>query len=457
LIFVGVYGILNTQMITDLLQIITDRRNVKVLCLIIVFLAFLLPQNSYSQTKIKVLTLQGDIINPVTADYIEKGLEIAERQDCLLIIRIDTPGGLLKSTEKIVKLILNSPVPVISYVYPKGARAASAGVFIGYASNILAMSPSTHIGAAHPVVGMGSWGKLDQETRDKILNDTLAWAKNISQVRNRPFIFIKDAIEKSISITEEEALIKGVSDLTADNLDELLKGIDGLEVQTSKGKITISTKDAVIEEIGFTKREQFLNILIEPNIAYLLLTLGFLGLIFEVTHPGFGFPGIAGIICILLSFYALSVLPVNYAGLALIILGIIFFVVEALTPTFGMFTLGGVISFFLGSIMLFNQPQFIKVSLKIILPLVITLAGFSLFILSKAIATMRQKPRTGKESLIGEKAFALTNIKADKPGQVSLHGEIWKAQAQQEIKKGETVIVTDINGLIVTVQRKGGK
>jgi len=429
----------------------------KKILLIIVFLAFLLPQTTYCQTKIKVLTIQGDIINPVTADYIEKGLKVAERTNSLLIIKMDTPGGLLKSTEKIVKLILNSPVPVISYIYPKGGRAASAGVFIGYASHILAMSPSTHIGAAHPVIGMGSWGKLDEETQKKILNDTLAWAKNIAQIRNRPFIFIKDAIEKSISITDQEALKRKVSNLTADSLDELIKGIDGLAVETTRGKIKISTEKILIEEIGFTKREQFLNIIIEPNIAYLLLTLGFLGLIFEVTHPGFGFPGIAGIICLLLSFYAFSILPVNYAGVALIVLGIIFFIVEALTPTFGMFTLGGVIAFFLGSIMLFNQPQFIKVSLKLILPLVIMLAGFSLFILSKAIATMRQRPKVGKESLIGLEAIALTNIKANKKGQVSFHGEIWKARACEDIKKDETVIVTGIKGLIVEVKKKGGE
>jgi len=432
-------------------------KRIKIYCFLLFstfFLTFFTSSPAYPQTKIKVVTIQEHIINPVTADYIKKGLESAQKDKAILIIVIDTPGGLLKSTEKIVKLILNSPTPVITYVSPKGARAASAGVFISYASHVLAMSPSTHIGAAHPVVGMGSWGNLDEETKKKILNDTLAWAKNISQTRKRPFSFIKDSIEKSISLTEEEALKKGVSDLTATDLDELIEKLNGMTIETTTGETKLSTHEPLIEEIRLSKRERLLNTLIDPNIAYLLLTLGFLGLIFEVTHPGFGFPGIAGLICIILSFYALSVLPVNYAGLVLLILGVIFFVVEAFTPTFGLFTLGGIISFFLGSVMLFNQPESIKVSFKFILPLVITLAGFSLFILTKAIASMRQKPKVGKEALIGKEATVLTNIKANKKGMVFVNGERWTAKAQQPIAKGEEVIITKVTGLMLQVKKK---
>ncbi len=422
-------------------------------------LAFLLlvPSLSYCQTRIKVLAIQENIINPVTAGRIEKGLKEAEEDNSILVITLDTPGGLLKSTERIVKLILNSPIPVITYVYPKGARAASAGTFIGYASHILVMSPSTHIGAAHPVIGGGSWGNLDEEVQKKIINDTLAWAKNISQARNRPFTFIKDAIEKSISITEKQALKKGVCDLIAVDLSELIRKIDGLTVHTSKGKIKLSTKESFVEKIPLTNREKFLDAIIDPNIAYLLLTLGFLGLIFEVTHPGFGFPGIAGIISLTLSFYAFSILPVNYAGLTLVILGIIFFIVEAFTPAFGLFTLGGAAAFFLGSTMLFNQPQFIKVSFKFILPLVLALAGISLFILSKVIATLRLKPKVGREALIGQEATALTNIKTNKKGKVFLAGGIWIAEADEKIDKGQIVIITKTSGLTLHVERKKEK
>ena len=414
----------------------------------------MLPSLSYCQTTIKVLAIQENIINPVTADRIEKALKEIEGTDTILILKIDTPGGLLRSTERIVKLLLNSPKPIITYIYPKGARAASAGTFIGYASHILAMSPSTHIGAAHPVIGGGSWGNIDKEMQKKIMNDTMAWAENISQTRKRPFKFLKDAIEESISITEVQALKKGVSDLTAVDLDELLRKIDGLTVETTKGKIKLSTKDSQVEEIPLTSREKFLDTIIDPNIAYLLLTLGFLGLIFEVTHPGFGFPGIAGVICLILSFYALSVLPVNYAGLTLVILGIIFFIAEAFTPTFGLFTLGGVAAFFLGSVMLFNQPQFVKVSYRFILPLVLALAGLSLFILGKVIATLRLKPRVGQEALIGQEATVLTSIRAKKSGKVFLEGGIWIAQADEKINKGQVVIVTKASGLRLHVRLK---
>ena len=420
---------------------------------IILFIS-LVPCQSYPQTKIKLLTIREKIINPVTADYIERGLKSAEKDKSPLIILLDTPGGLLKSTEKIVKLILNSSVPVITYVYPKGARAASAGVFIGYASHILAMTPATHIGAAHPVIGGGHWGALDEETQKKIISDTLAWAKNISQARGRPFSFIKDAIEESISITEKKALKKNVCDLIAEDVDELIKKIDGLTARTSQGDMKISTKNYLIDEIHFTQREQILDVLIDPNIAYLLLTLGFLGLIFEVTHPGFGFPGIFGITCLILSFYAFSILPVNYAGLILIILGLIFFITEAFTPTFGMFTLGGVISFTFGSIMLFQQQEFIKVSFKLILPLAISFSALSLFILSKAIQTLRQKPKVGKESLIGQEAIVLLPIELNKKGKVSLRGEIWNAEAKEEINKGQIVVVRNVQGLKLEVERK---
>ena len=421
---------------------------------LIILALLLLPSLSYCKAPIKVLTIQENIINPVTADRIEKTLREITGTDTVLILKIDTPGGLLKSTERIVKLLLNSSNPIITYVHPKGARAASAGTFIGYASHILAMSPSTHIGAAHPVIGGGSWGNIDEEMQKKIMNDSLAWAKNISQTRKRPFKFLKDAIEESISITEVQALKKGVSDLTAVDVDELLRKIDGLTVETMKGKIKLSTKDSQVEEIPLTSREKFLDTIIDPNIAYLLLTLGFLGLIFEVTHPGFGFPGIAGVICLIFSFYALSILPVNYAGLTLVIFGIIFFIVEAFTPTFGLFTLGGVAAFFLGSVMLFNQPQFIKVSYKFILPLVLALAGLSLFILGKVIATLRLKPRVGQEALIGQEATALTNIRAKKSGKVFLEGGIWIAQADEKISKGQVVIVTKASGLKLQVRLK---
>jgi membrane-bound serine protease (ClpP class) len=414
---------------------------------------FFLPLTVFAQ-NIKVISIQDHIIGPVTANYIQRGLEIAEKEEAILIIQLDTPGGLLKSTQEIVKLLLNSPIPVVTYITPRGAKAASAGVFISYASHLLAMSPSTHLGSAHPIIGGGSWGKLPQEVKEKVLNDTLAWAENIASQRNRPVSFIRDAIKKSKSITEKEALRLKVCDLVAQDLEDLVKKIDGKVIKIEDKRSTLSTKKAQMAFINLSPQERFLNTIIEPNIAYLLLTLGFLGLVFEVTHPGFGFPGVAGLISLILSFYALSILPVNYAGIAFIVLGIIFFIVEAFTPTFGMFTLGGIISLFLGSVMMFNQPQLIKVSYKFFLPVIAFFSLLSLFLLGKVIASQREKPKTGPESLLGRVGRALTDI--EKEGKVLIHSEVWDAVASEIIKKDDEIIVEKIDGLKLYVKRKEG-
>lgn len=419
----------------------------------IFLLSFFLP--SLEASDIKVITIDNHIISPVTVEYITKGLKEAEKDKAILIIKLDTPGGLLSSTQEIVKLLLNSPVTTITYITPSSAKAASAGVFISYASHLLAMSPATHIGSAHPIIGGGSWGELSPEVKKKILNDTLAWAENIAQQRGRPVKFIKDAVKESISITEKEALKRKVCDLIAADFEDLLKKIDNKIISTDAGEIKISTQNSKITYINLTKRGEFLNALINPNIAYLLLTLGFLGLIFEVTHPGFGFPGIAGLICLILSFYALSILPVNYAGVAFIILGIIFFVVEAFTPTFGMFTLGGIISLTLGSVMLFNQPGIIKVSFMTILPVVLFFSVLSLFFIAKTVAAVRRKSTTGADGLLGKTGIARTDIL--NTGKVFIHGEIWDAASGGKIQKGDEVIVEKVSGLKLIVKKKEEK
>lgn len=419
--------------------------------LFLFFLFFSFSIFLYSQ-DIKVIKIEDYIIGPPTYEYIKRALKLAEKENSILIIQLDTPGGLLQSTQKIVKLLLNTSIPVVTYIVPQGAKAASAGVFISYASHILAMAPSTHLGSAHPIIGKGSWGQLDEKLKEKIMQDILAWAENIAEARNRPKKFIKEAIEKSISITEKEAIKKNVCDLIANDLEELIKKLDGRKVKIKGGEITLSTKDSKVEFIDISFSEKFLNALINPNIAYLLLTLGFLGLIFEVTHPGFGFPGIAGLICLILSFYALSILPVNYAGVVLIILGIIFFIVEAFTPTFGMFTLGGLVCLFLGTIMMFNQPQLVKVSYKYFLPVIIFFAFLSLFLLGKVVAAYRRKPSTGMEGLIGKEAEALTDI--EKQGKIRIFSEIWDAVSREKIKKGERVVIEKVEGLRLWVKRR---
>ena len=408
--------------------------------------------SSLISNGVKILSVKDYIINPLTYEYIRRGLKKAEGENAVFILKLDTPGGLLKSTQGIVKLFLNASVPIITYITPKGARAASAGVFISYASNIIAMSPSTHIGAAHPVIGGGSWGNLSKEVKEKILNDTLAWAKTIAEERGRPLNFIQDAVKKSISITAKEALNKKICNLIADDLNDLLNKINGKTVTTKKGEITIKIKKPDIENVPLTLREEILNTLINPNIAYLLFTLGFLGLIIEITHPGLGLPGIAGTICLLLAFYAFSILPLNYAGLSLIILGIIFLIIESFTPTFGMFTLGGIIALFFGSLMLFNQPLSIRVSFKVFVPVIVSISAILLFVAGKAISAQRRKSRVGKEGLMGKEGVAL--IAVHKKGKVRVHGEIWNALSKEHINKNDKIIVEGISGLILHVTKK---
>lgn len=419
----------------------------RVLFFFLFFPLFLHAQN------INILTIDDHIISPVTEEYIRRGLDISEKENSILLIRLDTPGGLLKSTQHIVKLLLNAPVPVITYIAPAGAKAASAGVFISYASNILAMSPSTHIGSAHPVIGMGSWGNLPEEVKNKVLNDTLAWAENIAMQRKRPLDFITQAVKESISITEQEALNRKVCDIVAVDQSALIAALNGKEVMVLGEPRVLATERSEIKIIPQTRKERFFNALIEPNIAYLLLTLGFLALIFEVTHPGFGFPGIAGLICLILAFYALSILPVNYAGIALIVLGISFFIAEAFTPTFGMFTAGGITALVLGTLMMYNQPDLINVSYRIFLPLVIFFGLLSSFLLAKVITAQRQKAKTGAESLINAYGIATSDI--NPRGKVLIHSELWNAFSPKPVKKGEKIIVEKIEGLTLYVKKEG--
>lgn len=420
----------------------------KIFLVVVLFILTIFP----GFTKdIRVLDIEDQIINPVIEEYIESNLkEAVNSGEAALLIRINTPGGLLKPTQAIVKNILNSEIPIIVYVWPKGARAASAGTFIGYAASVFAMGPSTHIGAAHPVSGGGSWGKIPEVMQKKLMNDTLAWAKNIAQARKRPYQPLKQMIEESESFTEKEALQKKVINLIAEDAESLLEEVNQRGLLGKN--ISLSEKKAKLKFVPMTKRQNFLNALLSPNLVYLLFTLGFLGLIFEVTHPGFGFPGIAGLICLITSLYAFSALPVNYTGLALIALGIIFLIVEAFTPTFGLFAGAGLISFVLGSLFMFRGPAEFKVPLSLVVPLAILIGLWNVFVVGKIIQARIRKPQVGQEGLTGETGKAYTKI--SKKGKVFIHGEIWNAQSSQKIKKGEDVEVVAVDGLKLTVKKR---
>ena len=317
-------------------------------CIFLV-LTFFIPPLLFAQKKVISLQIDGSI-NPASAAFIHSGIEKADKENATcLIIHLNTPGGLLKSTRVIVSDILESPVPVVVYVSPGGAHAGSAGVFITLAAHIAAMAPGTNIGAAHPV---DMQGQQDTVMNEKMTNDAAAFIRSIAEKRNRSVQWAEEAVRKSISITEKEALEKNVIDLVAINTPELLSLIDGKKILTTAGTMTINTRDANIERLEMGGFEKFLDVISDPNIAYVLLLLGLYGLVFELYSPGAIAPGIIGVICLTLAFYSMNTLPVNYAGLALIIFAIILFVLEIKIASHGVLTIGAIISLSIGSMML---------------------------------------------------------------------------------------------------------
>ena len=400
--------------------------------------------------EVIVITVDG-VINPVSAEYIGKSIKKAnEKKAEALIIELDTPGGLDTSMRIIVKDIIGSEVPVVVYVSPSGSRAASAGVFITLAAHIAAMAPGTNIGAAHPV-GIGE--KMDKVMAEKATNDAAAYIKSLAARTGRNAKWAEDAVRKSISATEEEALKEKVIDLVSKDLNSLLSDIDSRKVRTIMGEKVLMTAKAnvVREETGI--RHKILNLISDPNIAYILMLLGFYGLFFELTNPGALFPGVMGGICLILAFYAFQTLPVNYAGLLLIILAIILFVLEVKIVSHGVLTIGGIIAMIIGSLMLFeSSAPFMKLSLYIILPAVIITALFFTVTFGLAFKAYKRRPVTGSEGLIGAKGIANTDITKDE-GMVLLHGERWAAYSDEPIGKGENIIVETVSGLKVKVRR----
>ncbi|KUK85824.1 MAG: Membrane-bound serine protease [candidate division TA06 bacterium 34_109] len=429
------------------------KKNIFIVFLILSFIIFSTSINfAQPSSVIYLLNIEG-AINPITAQYIVDGIEEAEdKQAECVIIQMDTPGGLDDSMRNIIKKMLNSRVPVVIYVAPQGARAASAGAFITIAANIAAMAPGTNIGAAHPVA-MGE-GQIDEETKAKIVNDAAAYIKSIANSRNRNEDMAEKFVRDSLSITEQEALENNIIEFIAGSVDELIFMIDGVKVSTSEGDRKLNTSGKEIIEYKMSVKDLFLHSLTNPNIAYILLFLGIYGILGEFSNPGALFPGIFGSICLILAFVAFQMIAINFAGFVLIALGIIFFIFEIYTPTFGLLTAGGIISLTLGSFMLTKDlAPFLKISTGIILTMVLATAAFFIFALTKGIKIQRKKPIFGKESMIGMIGTARTNLNPD--GQVFLHGEIWQATTSDEkpVKKGEQVIVEALDGLRLIVKK----
>jgi len=403
--------------------------------------------------SIHILHVEGTIV-PVMADYIERGIEKAEDENALAcIIELDTPGGLLDSTEEIVQTIMNADVPVIVYVNPKGAWAASAGTFITLSAHIAVMTPGTTIGAAHPVSGSGE--EIPEDQMKKIVEFSAKWMMAIAQERGRNIEEAELAVTESKSFTDVDALEANIIDLRANTLDELIALIDGWEVTLANGlEVTIDTSSYAITRNDMSLIEGFLHAISDPNIAYILLSLGSIGIIAEIYSPGTFFPGIIGAISLLLAFYSLGVLDANLGGILLIILAFGLFIGEVLTSTFGIFTAGGITALVLGSLILFPETgALFQVNPWLIAAVAIIVAVVFAFVITRIVRTHRRQAYTGREELAGKTALAKTALEPE--GIVLFKGERWTAVVEKgKVKAGEEVTITRVDGLKLYVTRK---
>jgi membrane-bound serine protease (ClpP class) len=402
-----------------------------------------------------------NVINPVAASYIHKNIQKAQETNVeVVILKLDTPGGLMTSMRAIIKDIMNSEVPVAVYVSPRGAQCASAGVFITISAHIAAMSPGTNIGSAHPVnLGGGLFGEKPDSANteammEKVTNDAVAFIRSLAKERGRNEIWVEEAVRQSVNITEVEAVEMHVVDFVARDVTELLEQMNGRTVTVPSGEKTLKIQTATVVEKPMGFHHRFLNVISEPNIAYILLILGFYGIFFEIRSPGTIFPGVLGGIFLILAFFSLQVLPINYAGLALILVGIILFILEIHVVSYGLLTIGGLTAMILGSMMLIDISQVPKelfsISLGVIIPLAILTALFFVFALGMAFRAHRKKPTTGSEGIVGEMGTVIKKL--DPEGTVMVHGEYWNATADETIDIGKRVLVQSIDRMVLKVK-----
>jgi membrane-bound serine protease (ClpP class) len=407
------------------------------------------PQGS-SSARVDLIVIDGSI-NPAVDDYIRESIGRAKSNGAqALIIQLDTPGGLLSSTRTIVKEILGAPIPVMVYVAPSGAGAGSAGVFITMSAHVAAMAPGTNIGAAHPVAGGGQ--EVKGVMGEKIENFVASFSETIARQRGRNADWAIQAVRKSVSITEKEALKLNVVDIVAKDINDLLKQADGRKVDLDGQPQVLSVKDAAVMRQEMNLKQRVINIIADPNIAYLLLMAGILGLYMEFSHPGVIFPGVAGAICLVLALISLQLLTFNHAGLVLILLGIALLIGEAFMPSFGVLGIGGVISLALGSFLLFDtQDSTIGVDPAIIFTAVATMTSFVLAISYLVYRSQRAKPTLGLEGMLGE--IGDVRAKLNPTGKVFVRGELWNAEADGEIDMGEKVEIVGYQGMNLKVRR----
>jgi membrane-bound serine protease (ClpP class) len=403
-------------------------------------------------TNVEVLTVDGTIV-PVIADYIDRGISQAEENDATVcIIELDTPGGLLDSTENIVQKIMNADIPIVVYVSPKGAWAASAGTFITLSGHIAAMTPGTTIGAAHPVSAGGE--EIPEDQMKKIVEFSAKWMRTIAEERGRNMEEAELAVTESKSFTDVDALENNLIDLRADNLDDLISQINGWNVTLANGQeAVIDTTDYSTSRNEMNAVERFLQTISDPNIAYILFTLATIGLITEISNPGLVFPGVAGGISLFLAFYSLGVLDAYWGGIALMLLAVGLFIAEYFTTSFGLFTTGGVVSLVAGSLILFSHSPGVEVDKGLIAGVTVGVTAFAIFVIGAIVRGQRRRKATGAEGMIGKTAIAKTPI--DPTGTVRAEGELWAASSEGgKVVPGEQVIITKVEGLRLWVAKK---
>jgi len=395
-------------------------------------------------------------INPASNSFVQKAIENAKKQNSTLILfELNTPGGLLSSTRDIVSQILNSPIPVVVYISPKGSRAASAGTYILYASHIAAMSQGTHVGAATPIhIGMmPSEDDMSSAMQTKTINDATAYIQSLAKLRQRNIEWAKQSVIKGESIDAQKALELGVINFVANDLESLLEQLNGFEVQVDDKTVTLETQNATIQTVEEGFKIKLLSYLSDPNIAYALMLVAIYGIFFELMNPGSIFPGVMGVISGAMALYALNILPFDYAGLLLIFIGVALMAIEVFVVGFGILGVGGIIAFVFGSLILFDEKTLgVDISLSLIIAFALVSAGVFIYLLKIIITERKQKARTGKEQMVGAVARI---VKKDKNGyKVFVHSEIWNAQSKEELSIGKEVIIEAIDGLTLLIKTK---
>jgi membrane-bound serine protease (ClpP class) len=396
------------------------------------------------------------LIQPVSAEFMADTMDRADRDGAQLVVfTLRTPGGLLDSTREIVTHMLAARTPVAVFVGPSGGRAASAGFLITIAADVAAMAPGTHIGAAHPVEGFGE--KLDETMAKKMASDVAAAARTWAAGRGRNTQLADDAVRESRSFTEAEAIgaTPPLIDLVATDVPDLLAKLDGRTIRRFDGRtVVLHTAGARVIDVEMNWRQRLLSALAHPNIAYLLLTLGMLGLTIELWNPGAILPGVAGGLCVLLAFFTFQVLPVNYAAVLLILFGVGLFILEVKVTSHGVLSVGGILSLLFGSMMLMDSPApELRVSISVILPVVLAISAILVLLVRLGIASQRRRPTTGPSGMLGETARVMSALAPGAPGRVATHGEIWTAVADEPVAEGDEVRVVAVEGLTLRVAR----